>query len=107
MTIPQTTTTVTLTVGPGANTEIDLADYLPEAMDVRGDNDPLVSVVHLVGSTDTMTDYTSVGQGATGDPGSGEVVVVSGTSIALGDSVSAGEQLSITYEAEGQGDRPT
>ena len=86
-----------------ANTEIDLSGVITDPMDTRGSNDPIESAVLVDFTAGDGTDLTSLGQGAVGDPAAGEIVVVSDTSIALGDAVDTADQVVITYEDSGEG----
>lgn len=90
-----------------ANTEIDISDQLPEAMDIRNGNDPIVHASLKSGADDTSNAGTTVldttalasqGEVAAGDPAAGEIGFVSATSIALGDALDNNSILQLEVE---------
>lgn len=106
MTVPQTQTTAIFSSSISADTDVDLSTDLPELMDTRGDNDPIVDAILLSPATPTTTDLTSQGQ-QDGSLSSGEIEVIDDHTVQLGDAISDGDILLLTYEAVNQGQRTT
>lgn len=98
--------TYTAVGATNANTEIDLSNYLDGKMDVRDGVDPIVEAQLTDTSGGSAQDLTTTGQGAAGDPAAGEIVVVNGHTVALGDALADADSLSFTYEAVGEHEVP-
>lgn len=106
MTVPQTQVTAIFASAITANTDVNLSTDLSELMDVRADNDPIVDAMLLSPATPTTTPLTSQGQ-QDATLGTGEIEVIDDHTVQLGDAISDGDILLLTYEAVNQGDLDT
>lgn len=106
---------VTVNYSPGsnisANTTIEIGrDILPDAMDVRGTNDPIVNAEIRTGTNSVATGNTLPGQtsltsdgqvAAASGPASGHIGVLNAHHVAMGNALNTYDTLYMTVEVQG------